>query len=1321
MKQTSVFRRPALTAVVATVTALLVGLPAGGQPQVPVDPETAQTPPFEAYGFQGEGFARVRNVDRREGRLAPTAAQKAVAADLGATAVRWNAFGTPHVLINHNGYLSPPRAGEAVDVARGFVRDHAQLFRLDAAGVDALEVLRDSPLYDAPDLGRVYREGKPAANPDVAHVVLFRQSFGDLHAGLDGLLIVGVQRDGRVAWVSSSVTGDDVVTGDQRLDAATAIQAAATDVGLELGALREVATPDDTWTTFDSELAADVQRARLIALPTPRDGLRRAWEVTLLDSNLDEHGNPTAFISFVDAETGTVWQRQNQVEHFAEGLRPPLTAQTNGPEDDEDGDFLPTWRVFPANPPFPFSETPSRDTRVLWCWDSSRNPEECREQQRNTASRVPWDVRVGSGPTFTTDGNNASTAISEASPFTPDTAFDRPISPTRSFDFSWNNSWFESKCNPTRFSTTALSRNDEAAATTNLFVMHNRMHDWSYYLGFTEVNSNLQQDNFGNTESERENDPEIGQSQAGRLSVLGRDNANQITLQDGIAPITNQYLWEPLAGAFYSPCVDGAYDMAVVAHEYTHAISNRMIAGPDVGTGDSQGQTESWSDLGFAEYFRSFNIDSAKGVDPFVLGPYVTGDTTSAIRNYAMNNSPLNYSDLEYDGNGLTSPHANGEIWSAVNFDISADLNRKYDDKFPSTDVDLQEACARGERAADECPGNRRWAQLMFDGFLLQPDDSTMVDSRDAMLAADRLRFDGDNQFELWDSFARRGLGKSAFSRPINQGEFPNNFIFGAERDDFDPRPGFNSPLRANEARVTFTAGRSGADKMQIFVGDYEARVTPIADTVSKTKKIDDTAFFVPGTYHFIARADGFGAHRFKLRLRPNENLVVEAPLRRNHASQSSGATITGDGVNLDRIIDDTEATNWASRENDAGKSPNEEGRQVEGRQVTVELNRPRRVTNVQVSAVLNGGCSTALLTGNCDAEEDDVGSQNRFSALRSFNIFTCDATSGDDCSRKKGYKRVFASADDAFPSARPRPKVPDFLLRPFDVRDSRATHVRLVVRDNQCTGAPDYQGDVNPVNDPVFPTADCDTDAFSPGEAGPRPVLDPPENIVRAAELQVFSEEPRTRIARNCADAPKATEYRDRNKARQAHVRNVDCVIYTGIAVGSRRNGEKFYEPLADVTRAQMASFIANTLVESGLGDKLRSGGGAAEFSDIRDNTHRRNINRLARSGIVNGTGGNRYSPKASVSRDQMATFLVQAAEFAAHELTARGDHFADVRRDNVHRGNINAGFEEKLFRGLEQPTTSPRSGRFGPGIEVARDQMASFLVNLYQRRARR
>jgi extracellular elastinolytic metalloproteinase len=1066
------FAGAAVAALVATALPAVSSTPAAGVQ-------------WSDYGFQGEGHARVDDVDTRSGRVAPTAGQQAAADRLGATGARWNAFGTPHVLINHDGYLSGPHAGEPADVARAFIRENAELFRLSEQGLAGLELVRAAPLYDSPDLARVYREKKPAANPDVPHVVLFRQSFGDLQAALDGLLTVGVQRDGSVAFVSSSVTGDGAVSNQQRVAAVEAVAIAARDVDMDLDALSEVATPQDPYTTFEVEGLSDVQRARLVALPTPQDGVRRAWEVTLLDTTLDEHGNPTAFISFVDAETGQVWQRSNRVEHFA---------QTQA----GDEDHLPTWRVFPANPPFVTDadkSNDSTDTRLLWCWDNATDPRECEEEQRNLASRLPWDTRPPGVPTFTTDGNNATTAISEVSFLTPDTAFDRPISPSRRFDFPWKNRWFESSCNPTNFTTVGIDGNDESAATTNLFVMHNRMHDWSYFLGFTEENFNMQVSDFGNSSPNRENDPEVGQAQGGRRTpVFGRDNANQITLQDGIAPITNQYLWQPLAGAFYSPCVDGAYDMAVVAHEYTHAITNRMIGGPDGGTGPTQGQTESWSDLGFAAYFTEFAISAGEDVDPLVLGPYVTGDTISGIRNYSMSDSPLNYSNLEYDGSGLTSPHANGEIWSAVNFDIFTSLAKKYDAQFPSKDDALQGSCARGELPADRCPGNRRWNQIQFDSFLLQPSGVSMVDSRDAMLAADRLRFGGANQRELWDAFARRGLGGTAFSETPTSGG-----LLGSSQLFLDATPGFDSPLRADEARVRFAAP-AGVTGMQVYVGQYEARSTPAADTVADTA-IDEVVDFIPGTYEFLARADGFGHQRFTRTFRPGEDVTVEVPFRRNLASLHSGATIDGDGVNLDRLIDDTEATNWASLQSKGTASEGKgEGAQVEGRQVTVDLagSQPHNVAEVQISAVLRG----ALTEDESGDSPPDPGSQSRFSALRSFDIFTCnDASQGSDCANGDGFTKVFSSADDAFPSRRPRPKVPDLLLRPFDVRDTKATHVRLVVRDNQCTGGPDFQGETNPDSDPNF-NPDCDTETKTPD----RRVLNPPFNQVRAAELQVFS-----------------------------------------------------------------------------------------------------------------------------------------------------------------------------------------------------------------------
>ena len=222
------------------------------------------------------------------------------------------------------------------------------------------------------------------------------------------------------------------------------------------------------------------------------------------------------------------------------------------------GVATPRWRQFESNPHFTDSATPDADTRELWCWvnDSA----ECDEQQQNLAARLPWDVIAPSLPTFTTLGNNASTAISEASFQSPDTMVQRPVSPERSYDFDWKNTWFRSSCDPTKSDDVPGGRNDDDASVSNLFVSHNRMHDWSYYLGFTELNSNMQVSNFGNTAPTRENDPEIGNAQAGRSTFNGRDNANQLTLQDGIAPVTNQYLWQPLAGAFYAACTDGAYE-----------------------------------------------------------------------------------------------------------------------------------------------------------------------------------------------------------------------------------------------------------------------------------------------------------------------------------------------------------------------------------------------------------------------------------------------------------------------------------------------------------------------------------------------------------------------------------------------------------------------------------------------------------------------------------------------------------------------------------------------------------------------------------------
>jgi extracellular elastinolytic metalloproteinase len=400
--------------------------------------------------------------------------------------------------------------------------------------------------------------------------------------------------------------------------------------------------------------------------------------------------------------------------------------------------------------------------------------------------------------------------------------------------------------------------------------------------------------------------------------------------------------------------------------------------------------------------------------------------------------------------------HADGEIWSATNYDIRVAMNARYGGGNPA----LQAACARGEQPVTACPGNRRWAQLVFDAWLLMAQGTvSMLDARDALLAADRIRFGSANRDLLWNAFARRGFGENAAT--------------AGGTNNVDPVPSFVSPF-ANEATVTLTpAGQAEGRPVQLFVGRYEARVTPIADTDPATP-LGATFRIVPGSYEFVARGDGFGAARLTASFRAGEAQDLPVQMFRNLASSANGATASGDGINLAKLIDDTEATNWASL-----------GSPVAGKQVTVRLDPSP--SGHQISRI---GVSAMLRTRLTADPEGDTATQSRYSALRQFEFLTCAARPGIDCSQDAHFSRIFTSPADAFPATIPRPRAPDLIMRSFNVPRTRATHVRLRVVTNQCTGTPGYLGDQD--DDPANVT-DCIAGSTQ-------------DDNVRAAELQVFS-----------------------------------------------------------------------------------------------------------------------------------------------------------------------------------------------------------------------
>jgi hypothetical protein len=132
-------------------------------------------------------------------------------------------------------------------------------------------------------------------------------------------------------------------------------------------------------------------------------------------------------------------------------------------------------------------------------------------------------------------------------------------------------------------------------------------------------------------------------------------------------------------------------------------------------------------------------------------------------------------------------------------------------------------------------------------------------------------------------------------------------------------------------------------------------------------------------------------------------------------------------------------------------------------------------------------------------------------------------------------------------------------------------------------------------------------------------------------------------------------------------------------------------YCPKLSVTREQMASFLARALKLPATSRDY--------FTDDNTSAHQGDINRLAASGITGGCAPNRFCPKASVTREQMASFLARALKLPS---TTR-DFFTDDN-DTPHQGDINRLAAAGITRGCTATT-------FCPKVEVNREQMAAFI----------
>ncbi|MCG9909973.1 MAG: T9SS-dependent M36 family metallopeptidase [Flavobacteriales bacterium] len=219
-----------------------------------------------------------------------------------------------------------------------------------------------------------------------------------------------------------------------------------------------------------------------------------------------------------------------------------------------------------------------------------------------------------------------------------------------------------------------------------------------------------------------------------------------------------------VGGAAASSVFDSNFDNGVISHEYGHGISNRLTAGPsnvDCLFNEEQAG-EGWSDF-FGLILSDMPGSSAndgRGIGTFVSNQSTTG---GGIRPYKysrdMTVNPLTYADID----GLSIPHGVGSVWCTMIWDLYWNLAEVYGHSY---------------NLYSNAGGNNIAIRLVMEGMRLQPCFPGFVDSRDAILQADQLLYNGVHSCIIWKTFARRGLGFSA-----SQG---SSDVVGDETEAFD-------------------------------------------------------------------------------------------------------------------------------------------------------------------------------------------------------------------------------------------------------------------------------------------------------------------------------------------------------------------------------------------------------------------------------------------------------------------------------------------------------------------------------------------------------
>lgn len=446
---------------------------------------------------------------------------------------------------------------------------------------------------------------------------------------------------------------------------------------------------------------ADIQ---LIWLPINRNSLRLCWRVIFTSRERGE-----MFLTLIDVKTGSPWLRRKLTENISDAAYRVYTTESPSPQS-------PGYST-------PSTNQPGFTTRSLVVISGLNT----------NASPNGW-INDGDNET---SGNNVAAQTDRDADNLPDLPRPRGA-PFRVFDL------------PMDLAQDPLTHGD--ASVVNLFYWCNWMHDKLYEYGFTEGAGNFQVNNFGRGGSG--NDPVMADAQDGS----GFNNANFSTPPDGMPGRLQMFIFNGP-----TPNRDGDLDTQVILHEYAHGLSSRLVGG-GAGISDlqSRGLGEGWSDfyslalLSKPEHPLNANYPEGAYSTYRLFG--LQENYYFGIRRYPystdMLKSPLTLKDIDpglaemHEGiprnpviiNSPTEIHNLGEVWCAALWDARANLITKYGFEI----------------------GNPLSIQLVTDAMNLTPANPTFIEARDALLQADLINHGAIHYHELWQAFAKRGMGADA-------------------------------------------------------------------------------------------------------------------------------------------------------------------------------------------------------------------------------------------------------------------------------------------------------------------------------------------------------------------------------------------------------------------------------------------------------------------------------------------------------------------------------------------------------------------------------